>query len=256
MHTILFVCLKLNNLLMLLDFVKISNVGKKRDSNQDYAEVYTLAEGLLAIVCDGVGGNKGGEIASELATKTIAETFNTLKRADYLSRLSMAMLTANHEILEFAGNNSNVEGMATTSVAVFLSAGRAYWGHVGDSRIYFYSKGKLVQLTKDHSLVQKMVDEGLITDTVAKNHPYKNVIIRALGETDGLTVDYSQFDLPSEDSWKILLCSDGVSNQITKEELTILLKEEELDYISDKIINLVEDRGSPDNYTFILISKR
>jgi protein phosphatase len=234
----------------------LSKIGLKRIENEDAFGVFDFEDGLLAVVCDGLGGNKAGEVASRLTVNTIGEVFVRLNNVDYLDRLKQSILEANRIVFEKSSMDYEFNGMATTVEAMFINDDTAYWGHVGDSRIYNLKNGKLKQLTKDHSLVQKLLDEGYLTIKEAEHHPNKNIIMRAIGDNLNLDIDLSKQKLNAKDDYKFLLCTDGITSVIHDSELQDILKVKDSNSISKKLSHIIEDRGAPDNYTFILITKK
>ncbi len=233
----------------------VSKIGLKRIDNEDSVGVFEVEDGLLAIVCDGLGGNKAGEVASKLTVETIYDVFKNMNQNDFLVRIQNSITEANNTVLEKSSNDVDLNGMATTAEVLFLKGDNAYWGHVGDSRIYNLRNGKLKQLTKDHSLVQKLVDEGYLTLKEAENHPNKNIIMRALGDKNAVDIDLSKLKISQRDDFKFFVCTDGVTAVLGDSDLQSLLKLKDINIIADKVCNLVEERGAPDNYTFVLISK-
>lgn len=241
---------------MLLDYIYFTNIGLKRTLNEDYLSVHQMPEGLLAIVCDGLGGNKGGDVASKLAVETILGYFQSCQEVDKLTCINNSIIQANKVLLSTAETSPDYKGMATTVELLYIDDEKAYWGHVGDSRIYLYVDGTLSKLTKDHSLVQKLVDDGIITEEIAERHPYKNVIMRALGDKDEVIVDFDYLYIKPEKNWKFMLCTDGVSNVISDSELQDLFAETDLNLISREMAQTIEERGAPDNFSFIIISNK
>jgi protein phosphatase len=236
-------------------YTSLSEIGLKRLDNEDFFGVFKLEEGLLAVVCDGLGGNKAGEIASQLTVSTIREMFTKLDDIDYLERIKQVIQKANHIVLEKSSGETSLNGMATTVEVLFLNEDTAYWGHVGDSRIYYIKNNKLKQMTKDHSLVQKLVDEGYLTLREAERHPNKNIIIRAIGDNPCIEIDLSKQKLNPKDDYKFFICTDGVTTVISDSELQDFLKSKDLNFISNKLSQVIIERGAPDNYTFVLITK-
>ena len=234
----------------------VSKIGLQRMDNEDAVGVFEYSNGLLVVVCDGLGGNKAGEIASQLAVKTVHDEFEHSSETDYLVRIKHAIIKANNSVFEQSAKNKELNGMATTVEVLFLTDDTAYWGHVGDSRIYNLKNGKLKQITKDHSLVQKLLDEGYLTVKEAENHPNKNIIMRALGDSDSLDIDLSKQKLNIKDNHKFFICTDGVTSVIPDSELENFLKFDDLDYITEKLSQLIEERGAPDNYSFAVIKKK
>jgi len=128
-----------------------------------------------------------------------------------------------------------------------------YWGHIGDSRIYHLKSKRLNQITKDHSLVQKLLDEGYITHKQAANHPQKNVIVKALGDSETIEPDISKIRINLNEGNKFFICSDGVSNLINDEELEEVLILNDLEVMKNKIIKMIKLRGAGDDYSFIIV---
>jgi len=240
---------------MTVNYLFASHIGKRRTINEDSANVFNLEDGLLAIVCDGLGGNRAGDVASKLAVDTIYNFFLQKSDVDNLTRMEEALKAAHYKLLEAGNQNEKFRGMATTAVVVFIAGNTVYWGHIGDSRIYFLTDNSLQQVTKDHSLVQKMVDNGLITSSQAEKHPHRNIIVKALGEDNECLPDSDYFFVYDNQQFKILLCSDGLCGVLSyKEILTILAGSNNLEEVSQNLYNLIEEYGSPDNFSYVLIS--
>ncbi|MGD1006332.1 MAG: protein phosphatase 2C domain-containing protein [Ignavibacteriaceae bacterium] len=236
-------------------YTSLSEIGLKRLDNEDFFGVFKLEDGMLAIVCDGLGGNKAGEIASQLTVNTIKEVFTRLRYIDYLERIKQAIYEANHIVLEKSAGEAALNGMATTVEVLFLNEDTAYWGHIGDSRIYNLKNNKLKLMTKDHSLIQKLVDEGYLTLREAEHHPNKNIIMRALGDNPYIEIDLSKQKLNPKDEYKFFICTDGVTAVISDSVLQDYLKLKDINVISNKLSQAIIERGAPDNYTFVLITK-
>jgi serine/threonine protein phosphatase PrpC len=234
-------------------YKKESKVGMKRTNNEDAIGIFEVDGGLLTIVCDGLGGNNAGEIASNLCVDIIYQNFRDSSEKDYLNKIKDSIETANKSIKEESSKKDSLDGMATTAEILFIKDKTVFWGHVGDSRIYNLKNGKLKQLTKDHSLVQKLIDDGYLTLNQAETHPNKNIIMRALGDTDSVEIDLSKLKLIPSDKHKFLICTDGVTNVISNDELEKLLQEEKPETISKNITKMVEKRGAPDNFSFVLL---
>lgn len=234
----------------------VSKTGLKRVQNEDALGTYDIEDGLLIIVCDGLGGNKAGEVASQLTVDTIYKTFRNSEIPDYLSRIKKAITEANRMVVENSFVNSSLKGMATTVEVLFLQDNNAFWGHVGDSRIYFLGNGRLKQLTKDHSLVQKLIDDGFLTLKEAENHPNKNVIMRAIGDNMNVEIDISKMKINNGiNDIKFLVCTDGVTSVVNDEEIEKILNENDIDVVKNKLSALIEERGAPDNFSFVVVKK-
>lgn len=241
---------------MKINYIFTSKTGLKRSGNEDYADVFEVEDGLLAVVCDGLGGNNAGEIASKLAVSTIRDYFIQNNDEDYLSRMNNAVKTSNIRIKESALRTPEHQGMATTAVALYLNKNYAFWGHVGDSRIYFFYQNKLTQVSKDHSYVQRLLDDGYISPEQAETHPHRNVIMRALGDKPDIEVDHDYFTVQRNEPWKFFLCTDGVSGVLNNDEIEQLLIPSDLEFITNKFTKAIEERGAPDNFSFVIISNQ
>ncbi len=241
---------------MKLSYIYSSRVGLKRSSNEDYVEIFEIGEGLLGVVCDGLGGNNAGEEASKIAVNIIYTYFLDHQEEEYQERINNAILAANRTIINVASKEIDKRGMATTAEVLFIDKNKSYWGHVGDSRIYFLDEDTLIQVTKDHSLVQKLLDDGHITPKEAMNHPQKNIIMRALGDKVSVIVDTGTLEFDKQRNWKFLMCTDGVSNMFHSSEIETLLKENDLEKLSKMLSSKIDERGAPDNYSYIIISNQ
>jgi len=234
-------------------YTTISKVGLIRTENEDSLGVFKVDNGLLTIVCDGLGGNNAGEVASQLAVDTVYNHFKDTLKNNYLERIKSSVIEANKIIYEKAISNSNLKGMSTTVETLFIKDDKAYWGHIGDSRIYIFADNKLTQITKDHSFVQKLVDEGVLSKEEAEVHPNRNIITRALGDSIPVEVDLNIVEIQSQKEVFFFVCTDGVNGVIDTNELEEIFKMNDINNISHKISNLVEERGAPDNFSFVLI---
>ena len=236
-------------------YLKVSSVGFEKKFNEDAVEVLEIDNGLLAILCDGVGGDYGGDMASKIAIKSTTYFFTSTDSKDYLERIKNSLEEANKFVINHSAGSETLKSMATTIEVLFLKENLAYWGHIGDSRIYHMKSGKLKQITKDHSMVQKLLDEGFITHKQAANHPNKNIIMKALGDNPYVDPDISKIKLNEYDINNFFLCSDGVSNLISDREIEEILNIQGFDEKKDQIVKLIKHRGAPDDYSFIYIEK-
>ena len=238
----------------------ISDRGKVRQQNED-AVFYRLDEenGVgLAVLCDGMGGEKAGEVASATAGKAFLDyaekTFlsSDVPIASDVAREAAAY--ANLQVYDRAMRDEACAGMGTTLVAVVIEPDDACVVNVGDSRCYWLAEGQLLQVTRDHSLVQDMVDHGQLTPSEAGTHPRRNVITRAVGVQRRIVSDIFRLDLRPGD--RLLLCSDGLSNQVTRQEMEqILLAEPAPDIAAEKLLAMALDRGAPDNVSVLILER-
>jgi len=235
-------------------YLSISEHGKIREQNEDSVGIFHTDFGLLVIICDGLGGGLSGEFASRLSVETIHKTFVETDELDLLKRIRKSIDKANKFVYEKSNGNLNFKGMATTCEVLLLNGVSAFWGHIGDSRIYFHKNKKLNQLTKDHSLIQKLIDEGELAVKDFKNHPKKSVITKAIGDDQIPEIDTSKMLLPNQSQLKFFVCTDGVTCVVNDNELEILLEHEDLSEISNKLKKLINKRGAPDNYSYVIVS--
>ena len=197
----------------------MTDVGRKREVNQDYVYVTDKAIGPfpnLLVVADGMGGHKAGDFASKYTVKVLREELEktSLKKPEDILRDVVA--TANNKLIQVAETDVKLEGMGTTLVAATVIGNMLYFSNVGDSRLYLIND-KIRQISKDHSLVEEMVRLGGIKAEEAKNHPDKNIITRAIGVKEGVEADIYEYRLKRGDV--ILMCTDGLSNMVEDEDM-------------------------------------
>ena len=240
----------------------LTDKGIKRKANQDFFRIYASKRYIASVVCDGMGGAKGGLTASRTAAITFMKTLR-----GYLSRMNPertttgdlervminAVTEANTAVYEKAGTSDTLEGMGTTLVAFLYAGGKTIVINTGDSRLYASKGDKTKQVTKDHSFVQYLVDTGIIAPTQAEPHPQKNIIINVKAENEHAECDV--FTLSDYDS--LLLCTDGLVNMISFEEISSVM-ESELDVESkvETLITLANDRGGFDNITAVIFQRK
>ena len=236
-----------------------TDIGLRRKSNQD-AFSYGIVSGraLWAVVCDGMGGAKGGDIASEIAVQSVTEQMNQGLREgldDNALRqlLASAVESANRAIFGRGLQEPALSEMGTTIVLAAMSGERACIAHVGDSRAYLISPKACTQLTTDHSMVQMMVENGTLTEEEAKTHPNKNVITRALGISMGVEIDFRSYT--QSDGEILLLCSDGLSNFVEPGEMARLVLENERRLVPEILVNRANQNGGGDNITAVVIGQ-
>lgn len=235
-----------------------TDTGKVRSNNQDYFLAGELSNGVTwAVVCDGMGGAMGGNVASENAVKIISEKLTSgyhegMNDNSVKMLMMSAVEAANASVHSKSVSDENLYGMGTTAVVAVINHDTAYLAHVGDSRIYIISQNSIVQMTTDHSVVQMMIDNGEITPEEAKNHPKKNVITRALGVDNSVRVDYSQEVFNEGDI--LLLCSDGLTNYVSDEDIHRICLENDRFSLADKLVEAANENGGGDNVTVVTVS--
>ncbi len=233
-----------------------TDVGLVRRENQDDFRAGELPGGAAwGLVCDGMGGARGGREASHGACDVIERCF-----LDQYGRcgpggeeqfLTRALESANRYIFQKSSREESLAGMGTTAVCVLVRDGRAHLCHAGDSRAYLFHDGRLHQLTHDHSYVQELVDCGTITPEEAEHHPQKNIITRALGVDYSLTPDYGSVVLVDGDM--LLLRSDGLTNAVPAADIERLLARCPFYDLPDRLIEAANAAGGPDNVTALLL---
>ena len=236
-------------------YASVSKKGNNKEINEDFIGIMELEDGILCIVCDGLGGGLAPRKASELCVKSIQSYFLESNKKNHLSKIRESIITANAELFGMSVSSEKFKGMATTSDVFFFNNHTVFWGHIGDSRIYHLKNGKLHQLTKDHSLVQQMVDKGYISMKAASKHPNKNVIMSALGESLDIEIDSSKLILDKKASHRFMICSDGVTAVIGKKELETILKENDLNKCIGILDKKIQASGAPDDYSIIIIEQ-
>lgn len=241
---------------MRYNYISVSEQGKTRKKNEDSVGIYKTEFGLLIIICDGLGGGLAGEFASKNSLKKIYDYFVSSSENEILKRIKDSIENANLFIYQKSNGNLHFKGMATTCDVLLLNGTVFYWGHIGDSRIYLFKDSKLKQLTKDHSIVQEMMDNGKIKFKQAKNDNRKNVVAKAIGESKIPEIDTSKIVISAQTPLKFFLCTDGVSCVVSDEELKEFLSQDDMQVSSDGLKKLIERRGSPDNYSFVIVASK
>ncbi|WP_035119801.1 Stp1/IreP family PP2C-type Ser/Thr phosphatase [Cohnella panacarvi] len=236
-----------------------SHVGKVRQVNEDQAWSGALEDGVtIAIVADGMGGHRAGDVASGLAVDSIVASIQGWKQdevdADKSELVRGWIRKANEVVFETASLNEQYHNMGTTVVLAIIEGDSGWIGHIGDSRAYRYREGELSQLTEDHTLVNELTKSGQLSPEEAAIHPRRNVLTRALGTDRDVEVDVRSFDWRPGD--RLLLCSDGLSGLV---EPSLLLQAmgvhaADLDEQADRLIDLALDAGGDDNVTVVLVA--
>lgn len=232
----------------------LTDIGNTRKNNQDNFYVSEDAIGTLPnlfIVADGMGGYKAGEVASKEAVDVIIDKISQSDLNDPVSVIEEAVSVANDQILSMSKNNTEYEGMGTTLVVTTIFEKDFYVANIGDSRLYIVNDD-IHQITRDHSYVEEMVSRGEIDKDSARTHAKKNVITRALGVEVGTYADYFQVKYKKGD--KILMCSDGLSNMVSDDNIkTILKKEIPVEDIVNELVYTANQNGGLDNITVVVI---
>lgn len=232
--------------------IGISDTGLKRENNED--ALWVRAELGLCALADGMGGAADGELASGIFIRNTMDMFKDEEihaEPRTIELISKVFVQANEAILSLANGHSEREGMGCTGEIVVFYGDRFIIGHVGDSRVYLFRKGRLRQLTKDHSLVQQQLDDGLITKADARKHPLRHVILRAVGVNENLVVDIIKGKIAAGDLF--LVCSDGLTEMIDNAAVgEILGMGTSITEKAGKLIAAANAAGGSDNITVIL----
>ena len=231
----------------------ITDIGAVRNDNQDCYRIHWLGVGAaLAVVCDGMGGARAGNVASATAVERFVQQVQSQgpQPEGWGQVLLQAAQAANQEVYSLSVRQPEYRGMGTTLVAALATDQTIWVVNIGDSRCYQILEGHITRVTRDHSLVEDLVRQGEITPEQARVHPRKNLITRALGVES--TVQTDLFELPNRGGY-LLLCSDGLSNTVTDEELRREVVAEEKDSCCQRLLRLSLKRGAPDNVTAVLV---
>lgn len=235
-----------------------TDIGLKRSSNQDsYAAGELPGSVAWAVVCDGVGGVSGGNVASTTAVKIISERISATYRQgmgfnSIRNMLTSAIYAANISVYDMAKDNPELSGMGTTVVVAIVVDGTVCIAHAGDSRAYILSDKKLRQLTKDHSFVQEMVDNGNLTPDQAKVDPRKNIITRALGVDEEISIDFCEDEIAENDV--LIISTDGLTNYVEQDEIYELTSDGKFFEYAERLVNRANENGGGDNITVVTIS--
>lgn len=238
-----------------MKFYAITDIGRKRELNEDY--IYTSGQPIgalpnLFIVADGRGGHKAGDYASMHTVDRFVEVIRELgEEHGVQDAINEAVTAANAYIYQRSRENSNLSGMGTTLVLASCIGNEAIVANIGDSRLYLVNDA-MTQITRDHSLVEEMVTLGGIDREMARNHPDKNIITRAVGVKEKVAADFFEVDLTKGD--RLLLCSDGLTNMLRDEEIyQIIQNNKELEQAAKALVDAANENGGRDNIAVVLV---
>lgn len=235
-----------------------SSIGRVRETNQDFVKVFKNQSNIImGIVCDGMGGHQGGDVASTMAVSHLGHNFSKTDFTD--PELAQKWLTVqlkleNEIILETADRFSDLNGMGTTVVLAVAFDEKILIAHLGDSRAYLYGSNDFKQITQDHSLVNELVKMGEITEQQARNHPQKNIITETLGVSSTINPEFDNLEVHAGDIF--LLCTDGLTNSLTDPQIQQILATKNLTLKErcNKLINEANRLGGGDNITVCLLA--
>ncbi len=238
----------------------LSDPGQTRELNEDYfgtPETMELSldlmkqKGRLYAVADGMGGHAAGEVASRQAVSTLFKEYYASPSAEIIERMKEAIEAANTEVHAQASLDRAKAGMGTTLVAAVLQGDNLYVANVGDSRAYLVREQSIEQVTRDHSWVNEQVEAGIITEQEAREHLYRNIITRSLGTKPSVDIDFFQRKVQPGDV--LVLCCDGLSNEVEDDEIACIVSANSTQETAQKLIELANQRGGPDNITTIVV---
>ena len=233
----------------------MTDVGRKRDVNQDYFYTSETAVGNLPnlfLVADGMGGHRAGDYASRFTVEQVVEYAVHAAKKEPIAVLREAIQEANYLLFEEAASDEEKGNMGTTIVAAVIDGSILYTANVGDSRLYIINNEEITQVTRDHSLVQEMVRLGEMDKERAREHPDKNIITRAIGVMPEVMIDFFETSLTPGDM--ILMCTDGLTNMVDDEEIRrIVLGQRDIVEMTEKLVGTANEHGGRDNITAVLI---
>lgn len=228
----------------------LSDVGKVRKLNEDFVDFYNGKNFNLYVIADGMGGHNAGEVASKIAVETTISYMKSNETSNMEEDLLKAVSVANDKIYELSISNSQFGGMGTTITVCLVKDKDMIVANVGDSSCYVVKYDGITKVTKDHSLVQQLVDEGSITEEEAAIHPNKNIITRALGTNKSVKVDIFKVNL--EDVNRVIMCTDGLSNGVNMNEMYDIIMNNNNEDACKQLIELSKLRGGKDNISVIV----
>lgn len=235
----------------------ISETGPVRDHNEDsiaFSFPENNEENLIAVVADGMGGHNAGEVASKIACDVLLDfCLRNWKEHAPEKLLKNAFLEAHHSIISMGNANPEQKGMGTTATAILFKKGICYLGHIGDSRAYLLRNRSLTQLSKDHTLVNQMFENGEITETERDRHPMKNVLLQALGTTPTIQPQIVSDGWHLKEGDRLLLCSDGVYDVFSNDDIRDFLLMEQAEFALECLSTMAISRKVSDNYSSVLI---
>lgn len=241
-----------------MKIVARTDIGLIRNQNQDCYATGQLSCGIgWAVVCDGMGGAAGGDCASRMTVDIVSEKITSCIREDMSENsirniLVSAIENANIRVFERSLEDFTLAGMGTTIVAAVITRDDIYIAYAGDSRAYFVSDSEIRQITTDHSVVQSLVDKGTITREQAREHPDRNIITRAVGVDDRISVDFVRENFEQDKTF--LICTDGLSGYVPDEDMAELFKNVSFSEYAEKLVNLANNNGGGDNITVVTVS--
>ncbi len=239
-----------------MEVAGLSDVGCQRENNEDsylYWEPASDQEfqrkGRLAVIADGMGGHEGGQEASRMAVDTVREVYDYAFRDNPQAALVESFAAAHTRIQDFAELHPAFHGMGTTCTALVVRGRQLFFAHVGDSRLYLVRAARILRLTRDHSYVGRLVENGIVRAEDAEKHPQRHILTAALGAGRDVTVDGPDQSVALQDRDDLLLCTDGLWSVVTEEELETAVSNDPPAQCCAALVKLARQRGGPDNIT-------
>lgn len=243
-----------------VDIASLTDVGCQRENNEDSYAYWESEDdrefealGRLVVVADGMGGVEGGQFASRIAVDSLQKSYASSPDDSPQQRLLAAFQFAHEQVQEKARENPALRGMGTTLTAFALVGQRLFYAHVGDSRLYLLRAGTLHALTRDHSLVARLVENGVVSAREAESHPQRHVLTAAVGVSDEIQPDCPAAPIHVQASDVLMACSDGLWGQMNEEEMAEILNSKEPAEACRALVQLAKDHGGPDNITLQIV---
>jgi serine/threonine protein phosphatase PrpC len=239
-----------------IEVAGLSDVGCLRENNEDRYAYWEPAKekqlhdkGRLAVIADGMGGHEGGQEASRIAVETVQEVYGETSDGSPRSLLMAGFQAAHERILTYANDHPALQGMGTTCTAVALLGHDLYYAHVGDSRLYLVREGKISRLSRDHSYVERLLEQGVISPEEAASHPQRNILLMAMGAGPEIAPESPEQPIPLEVGDVLLLCTDGLWSQVSDGEMMDAVASGSLKKSCRELVQKAKERGGPDNIT-------
>jgi protein phosphatase len=243
-----------------IELAGLSDVGCQRENNEDYYAYWEPENdeqfqrlGRLVLVADGMGGYEGGQEASHLAVQTIQDVYGSASEGDPQARLLAAFVAAHIRIQKHAEEHPELQGMGTTCTAVALVGDRMYYAHVGDSRLYLMRDKTVSRLTRDHSYVSRLVENGLISSEEAESHPQRHILTAALGAGTEVAPDYREEPMPMKQGDTLILCTDGLWSVVSEQEIQKAVAKKSPQEACKELVKNARSHGGPDNITLQIV---
>jgi len=238
----------------------MSDLGCQRENNEDRYSYWEPAndadfkrKGRLAIVADGMGGHEGGQEASRIAVQVIEQVYSQPMNGDPQAQLLLGFREAHQQIVQYATRHPEFRGMGTTATAIALVSNQLYYAHIGDSRLYRLRGQEITRLTRDHSYVGRLFENGVISAEEAESHPQRHILTAALGTGPEFTPDSPEQPIVLQPGDTLVLCTDGLWGPLSESEILHAVSENPPAEACRVLIQLTRDRGGPDNITLQIL---